>query len=387
MKCVRAWCLVVALGLSIPVSALSIFDQPGSTILYVGGSGPGNYTTIQAALNASADGDTVFVFHGIYREHLMISTAVRLLGEGKYATIIDYGATYDNLTQVNSNHVTISGFTLRTTGNWTNSNWTTMLIRVNWMPYPLYYNNITITDNVFSSNYSAGIFLSSCSHCLIENNSFFINHSSSINLFDCDNFTIQNNAVTKGSFYLDWVYDSRILNNTIDVSGILLYCCSSNEISHNTLTRDGIELTNCHLNHISHNTFFGIYYPMRLYDCSRTTIEFNAFFNTNTTPIQITNGINLENSWEINISGNCIRDCIFGLFIKDSFLLKITKNTFQGNRVDARFYNSHATWNQNYWERPHRLPKPIFGVTSINNVWPGFFQFDRHPAKAPYQIK
>ena len=36
--------------------------------LYVGGSGPGNYTRIQDAINASSDGDTVFVLNRIYYE-------------------------------------------------------------------------------------------------------------------------------------------------------------------------------------------------------------------------------------------------------------------------------------------------------------------------------
>ncbi|MCK4416367.1 MAG: hypothetical protein KAU84_04365, partial [Thermoplasmatales archaeon] len=34
----------------------------GGNILYVGGSGPGNYTKIQDAINAAWYGDTVFVY-------------------------------------------------------------------------------------------------------------------------------------------------------------------------------------------------------------------------------------------------------------------------------------------------------------------------------------
>ena len=38
------------------------YIKPLSHNLYVGGSGPGNYTTIQEAVDASMNGDTVFVF-------------------------------------------------------------------------------------------------------------------------------------------------------------------------------------------------------------------------------------------------------------------------------------------------------------------------------------
>jgi hypothetical protein len=35
-------------------------------ILYVGGSGEGNYSTIQDAVDNASDGDTVFVYNGTY---------------------------------------------------------------------------------------------------------------------------------------------------------------------------------------------------------------------------------------------------------------------------------------------------------------------------------
>ena len=40
--------------------------------LYVGGAGPGNHTTIQSALDAASDGDTVFVYSGTYTENIYI---------------------------------------------------------------------------------------------------------------------------------------------------------------------------------------------------------------------------------------------------------------------------------------------------------------------------
>ena len=37
--------------------------------LYVGGSGPGNYSVIQDAVDNATDGDTVFVYNGIYSDY------------------------------------------------------------------------------------------------------------------------------------------------------------------------------------------------------------------------------------------------------------------------------------------------------------------------------
>ena len=55
---------------------------------FVGGSGPGNYTSIQDAINDSSDGDIVFVYTGTYYESLIVDKAIHLLRENKYSTVI-----------------------------------------------------------------------------------------------------------------------------------------------------------------------------------------------------------------------------------------------------------------------------------------------------------
>jgi parallel beta-helix repeat protein len=58
-------------------------------ILYVGGSGEGNYTKIQDAIDNASDGDTVFVYSGLYNETLEISNSINLIGEDRENTFID----------------------------------------------------------------------------------------------------------------------------------------------------------------------------------------------------------------------------------------------------------------------------------------------------------
>lgn len=57
-----------------------ITDGYGRT-LYVGGNGPNNYTKIQDAIDNANDGDTVFVYNGIYYERLFINKTINLIGE------------------------------------------------------------------------------------------------------------------------------------------------------------------------------------------------------------------------------------------------------------------------------------------------------------------
>ena len=59
--------------------------------LYVGGSGPGNWTNVQDAIDNATNGDTVFVFNGVYLLYTCISLnkKIKLIGEDKEKTIID----------------------------------------------------------------------------------------------------------------------------------------------------------------------------------------------------------------------------------------------------------------------------------------------------------
>ena len=56
--------------------------------LYVGGDGPNNYSSIQEAINAAENGDTIFVYSGIYHENVVIKKSVRVVGENKNTTIM-----------------------------------------------------------------------------------------------------------------------------------------------------------------------------------------------------------------------------------------------------------------------------------------------------------
>jgi parallel beta-helix repeat protein len=68
-------------------------SQPtsGGKWLYVGGSGPGNYTKIQDAIDNASDGDTVFVYDDSspYSEHLIFDKSITLQGENKITTMIN----------------------------------------------------------------------------------------------------------------------------------------------------------------------------------------------------------------------------------------------------------------------------------------------------------
>ena len=80
-------------------------------LLYVGGSGPGNYTRIQDAINASKSGDTVFVYSGTYYENVCVNKTINLIGQDKNNTIIDSNGGCE--INIMADFVQIRGFTLQ----------------------------------------------------------------------------------------------------------------------------------------------------------------------------------------------------------------------------------------------------------------------------------
>jgi len=87
-------------------------------ILYVGGSGPDNYTRIQDAIDNASDGDTVFVFNGTYYEVVKLYKRIKLIGENMDDTIINSLTNIsDTVIVITADFVKIYGFTITSKNN------------------------------------------------------------------------------------------------------------------------------------------------------------------------------------------------------------------------------------------------------------------------------
>ena len=98
-------------------SAFTIFYpiekcSASANTLYIGGSGPGNYSTIQDAIDMASVGDTVFVYSGLYYENLIVNKTIDLIGINKETSIIDGNGSGD-VVKITSDFVNIKGFTIQ----------------------------------------------------------------------------------------------------------------------------------------------------------------------------------------------------------------------------------------------------------------------------------
>jgi len=99
---------------SVAVDTIKKPNMPTSNgkTLYVGGTGEGNYTMIQSAVDDASDGDTVFVYDegSPYNENVEVDKSINLIGENRETTIIT--TSYSYLVIVSADWVNISGFTI-----------------------------------------------------------------------------------------------------------------------------------------------------------------------------------------------------------------------------------------------------------------------------------
>ncbi|MCX6667766.1 MAG: right-handed parallel beta-helix repeat-containing protein [Euryarchaeota archaeon] len=148
-------------------------------MLYVGGSGTGNYTTISAAINDASNGDTIYVYSGEYSRKLEINKILTITGENRENTIIS-GDEAGNVVKITANYVNISGFTIQ--------------------------NAVGIEMKC--------IMMDKVQNCKINNN-IIKNSSDGIYLFDSDVNTISGNIIKDNGVYgiLTSYSDNNIFEN------------------------------------------------------------------------------------------------------------------------------------------------------------------------------
>jgi parallel beta-helix repeat protein len=263
-------CMLVTTSIGVSVAGTVLPEQvsyPLTTgnILYVGGSGPNNYTKIQDAINDASHGDTVFVYDSLspYVENIIINISINLVGENKNTTIID-GNQRDNVIFVTADGVSISGFTIINAG--TSLDY--------WSGIKIFGNYTTISYNIIQYN-AFGIAIWRRGQKpniytpignIISNNTICFNTEVGIHLI-CNNTTITHNVVMNNGF-----------------SGIHTIISNNNLISENYVTQNkqGISLySDSHNNIINRNNItYNTRYGIRLIDAKNNIISNNNFFNS-----------------------------------------------------------------------------------------------------------
>jgi len=247
--------------------------------LYVGGTGPGNYTKIQDAIDDAIDGDTVFIYDDSspYRENIVIDKSINLVGECKDTTII-YGYIDNDAICITADWVNISGFSI----DW-----------VDYIGIKICSDNNTISGNNILHGGAVGIEILSNYNIIINNNiSHYWVYGIHLSNYAFGNY-IHGNNIT-GEYYYDYIYgislsdncnNNTISENIISFNYIDIYIHSSynNNIFDNIISWDGyfgmiVEASNNNI--IIDNQFLNNWHGLQLRDSNNNTITQNNFLKT-----------------------------------------------------------------------------------------------------------
>jgi len=336
-----------------------------------------DHSTIQDAINASSDGDTIYVYNGTYDGNISVSKTVSLIGNGTADTFIDANGTGDgiiitvdwvNVTGFNvtgagsvagdsgieivaADNCTISGCIVSDKGHtgiylWSssNNNIANNNASLNTYGINLYSsNNNNIVNNTASSNTNNGISLESSRNNIIANNSASSCNDHGIYLTSSNNNTIWNNTANSNEqgIYLDESIYNFIENNTASSNtqnGIHLESSSNNNtVAGNTgrLNPWGIRLSRCNDNVVDDNIVDSNYYGgIRLYYSGNSSISNNNASSNSSYigPFDSADGIHLYISSDNVVEGNNVSaNSAYGIFVYQSSHNNITYNTANSN--------------------------------------------------------
>ncbi|MGC9554442.1 MAG: peptidylprolyl isomerase, partial [Thermoplasmatota archaeon] len=309
------------------------------TTLYVGGEGPGNYSSIREALDAAAAGDTVFVYGGTYYENIVIETSVHLLGEDKQITVIDGGLNGDTVTIV-ADGVTLSGFTIRNGGGEEEDS-----------GIKIHSHGNRITENIIRENGNQR-------YCYAQGGIYL--HQASRNEISCND--IRENRET--GIYLYRSDDNFIYNNSIHHNSVMALV--SNASSRNVFAGNDIYENYCGMSlwpHSTHNAIVGNHihdHPgcglaLKMHS-NHNIIRYNRLSSNLEWGVMLGFGPILYNRVEFNtIEGSTGGEMSWfngsGIVLSIAFFNTVQNNNLAGNNNDVYLENSlFNVWSQNYWE-------------------------------------
>ena len=312
-----------------------------------------SWHSIQQAINASQNGDTVLVDPGIYKEkNITVNKSIVLIGNNY--PVLDGGHKYE-IISVKANDVTIKGFKLIHSGVSSITDIAGIKIYEN--------KNVTISGNILEDTFF-GIYLQKATDCLVENNKLTAyattdqSSGNGIHCWQCDSLRIIANTVTghRDGIYFEFVTNSIIWRNISSANSRygLHFMFSHNDAYISNIFQNnnvGVSVMFTHgvkmFNNVFEDNWGDGCYGIFLKEITDSYILGNKFLR-NTTAISM-EGANrvlvekneyIHNGWAFKIQASCMDDTL-------------THNNFIGNSFDIATNGTLVlnNFNYNYWDK------------------------------------
>lgn len=252
------------------LSSVGLITANVNDTIYVDDDGTADYTSIQAAIDAATEGDTIFVYAGEYHEHLFVDKSINLIGEHNTKTVINSISENDIIQIVDTKNVLIRGFLIQ-----------------NEIRFDTYLAGISII-NTSQTEISENIILGCYDGILLKST-------------DC---MVSNNTIVSNKLGISFGHyrsgHSIVINKIFDTQNVFspLYSHTGNVITSNHLRNNsdaGIDLSYTTNNSISKNEFSINWIGIRLRESNQNEITENNFFDNSINTIDMA-----DNQWNAN---------------------------------------------------------------------------------------
>lgn len=308
---------------------------------------------ITQALQMAVNGDTVFVYPGLYKEHDLIITKSIYLKGIRYP-VVDGENKYGVFT-IRANNVVIEGFKVQHAGRSETTDIAGIMLED--------CSHVIVLDNILDDT-NFGIYSQHASNCTIKNNHITaygkneVQSGNGIHAWRSDSLLIIGNTITghRDGLYFEFVTNSLIWRNTSQHNvryGIHFMFSHHDTYISNIFqgNESGVAVMYTHHIHMYNNFFLdnwgGAAYGILLKDITDSDISGNHF-TKNTTALHMEGcsrnnlykNIFLNNGWAVKIQASCDNN-------------DFTKNNFIGNTFDIGTNGSLVlnTFNGNYWDK------------------------------------
>lgn len=311
------------------------------------------FTSLQAGLDASMDGDTIFVHGGIYQEgNLKVLKSISLIGIDR--PVLDGQKKFEVLS-VRADHVLVTGFKVQYSGHSSMEEYGGIKVYDS--------QHVSIIDNELHDNFF-GVYLQYSKNCLVKNNritAFATEEQligNGIHCWKSDSLQIIGNKITghRDGIYFEFVKGSVIWRN-ISTGNIRygLHFMFSHDDAYisNIFSNNGAGVAVMFTKNVKmfNNTFMDNWgdaaYGLLLKEISDSYVFNNRF-------VRNTMGVYMEGTNRIILEKNVFKDNGWGMKIQASCMdNEIRMNNFLRNTFDIST-NGSLVLNKfihNYWDR------------------------------------
>ncbi|ADE35675.1 right-handed parallel beta-helix repeat-containing protein [Methanohalophilus mahii] len=336
----RFWILLASSVVLVLLSSVSLAAE-----ITVDDDGTEDYTTIQAAVNAAVDDDTILVYPGTYSENVDVGKELNITSVGGVSVTHVYADNTDkDVFHITADSVTINGFNMsRATGTSCSG------IRIEG-------NHSTIINNIVSNN-KLGITLFISDNNNITGNTASGNNYAGIYLQLSDNNDLNDNIVSENNQYGIYLASAggisrsnNFINNTVSKNnkGIFLQSPQDSTLTDNTVfnnTNDGITLDSFgDLFYVENNTLIGNTVLNNKNGIYIKKINGNALIGN--IALDNNNGIKIDYSYYNNLTQNNIsNNTDNGVHFVSSHENRLVNNTILNNKIGLRLGGYYGSSN------------------------------------------